>query len=125
MPQPIARWSPSLDCWIECDDETESLFSVPSAVFSGILPTSGMTRDGTAYELPTSVPATPGSASLSPPPDGVLTRGGSGSPPKLMPTPEAKLGSSGPDYARATRAGTGADSLHETVGRLTGALPPE
>jgi DNA (cytosine-5)-methyltransferase 1 len=36
----------------------------------------------------------------------------------LLPTPEAKLGSSGPDYARMTRPGTGGDSLHETVGRL-------
>jgi len=37
---------------------------------------------------------------------------------RLFPTPEAKLGSSGPDYARATRPGTGGDSLHEAVGRL-------
>lgn len=36
----------------------------------------------------------------------------------LLPTPEAKLGSSGPDYARASRPGTGGDSLHEAVGRL-------
>ena len=37
---------------------------------------------------------------------------------RLLPTPEAKLGSSGPDYARADRDGTGGDSLHEAVGRL-------
>lgn len=37
---------------------------------------------------------------------------------RLLPTPEAKLGSSGPDYARMTRPGTGGDSLHEAVGRL-------
>lgn len=36
----------------------------------------------------------------------------------LLPTPEAKLGSSGPDYARMNRPGTGGDSLHEAVGRL-------
>lgn len=41
----------------------------------------------------------------------------------LLPTPEAKLGSSGPDYARATRPGTGGDSLHEAVGRLVGDGP--
>ena len=39
---------------------------------------------------------------------------------RLLPTPEAKLGSSGPDYARAARPGAGGDSLHEAVGRLAG-----
>lgn len=37
---------------------------------------------------------------------------------RLLPTPEAKLGTSGPDYARATRPGTGGDSLHEAVGKM-------
>lgn len=37
---------------------------------------------------------------------------------KLLPTPEAKLGSSGADFARATRPGAGGDSLHEAVARL-------
>ena len=37
---------------------------------------------------------------------------------RLLPTPEAKLGSSGADYARAGREGSGGDSLHEALGRL-------
>jgi DNA (cytosine-5)-methyltransferase 1 len=55
---------------------------------------------------------------------GADTDGGAGpvltGRPRLLPTPEAKLGSSGPDYARATRAGSGGDSLHEAVGKLLG-----
>lgn len=56
LPQPIAHWNPTLDCWLASDDEAESLFSVPSVVFSETFPHSGMTRAGTAYALPTSVP---------------------------------------------------------------------
>jgi hypothetical protein len=59
--KPIATWDPDLDCWIVSDDDTESLFSVPSLVFSETFPVSGMTVGGTAYELPTSEPHTDGS----------------------------------------------------------------
>ena len=56
MPEPIANWSPIHDCWLESDDETESLFSVPSAVFSATFPTSGTTVAGMAYAQPTLEP---------------------------------------------------------------------
>jgi hypothetical protein len=36
----------------------------------------------------------------------------------LLPTPEAKLSDSGPDYARAGRAGSGGDDLTTTVHRM-------
>ena len=36
----------------------------------------------------------------------------------LLPTPEAKLGSSGPDYARADRDGSGGDDLTTTLFKL-------
>lgn len=42
----------------------------------------------------------------------------------LLPTPEAKLGSAGPDYARASRPGSGGDDLTTAVYRLTGAVTP-
>src|SRR5690606_5632384 len=67
-----------------------------------------MTRDGVAYELPTSVPRTEGS--------------GSSSSPGLLPTPDAKLSDSGPVYARAKRNGSGGDDLTTTVHRHL--LPP-
>lgn len=38
---------------------------------------------------------------------------------RLFPTPEAKLGSSGPDYARASREESGGDDLTTAVARLT------
>ena len=75
MPEPIARWSTTHDCWLMFDDETESLFSVPSAVFSETFPISGMTVAGMAYELPTSAHPTDGSASSC--------------LPTLLPTPDA------------------------------------
>lgn len=60
-----------------------------------------MTRNGKAFALPTSALPTAGNASSS-----------------LLPTPEAKLADSGPDYARATRAGSGGDDLTTTLLRL-------
>jgi hypothetical protein len=50
------------------------------------------------YERPTPARLTAGSASSS-----------------LLPTPEAKLSDSGPDYARANRAGSGGDDLTTTI----------
>ena len=89
QPQPIASWSPDLDCWTRFDDETESLFSVPSVVFSETFPTSGMTVAGTAYELPTSEPRTDDSASSSLPTPRA-TRGGSNTETvRLLPTTTA------------------------------------
>lgn len=37
---------------------------------------------------------------------------------QLLPTPEAKLASSGPDYARANREGSGGDDLTTTIARI-------
>lgn len=44
-----------------------------------------------------------------------LGRGPNG---RLLPTPEAKLASSGPDYARMNRDGSGGDDLTTTIWRL-------
>ena len=96
--QPIASWNPERDAW---ESPTQSLLSELSDVYSETWPASGMTRSGTATALPTLAPPTPAAACVS-----------------LLPTPEAKLGSSGPDYARATRAGSGGDDLITTVAKL-------
>jgi hypothetical protein len=67
QPKPIATWDPDLDCWIASDDDPESLFSVPSLVYSETFPVSGMTLAGTAYELPTLERHTDGSECSSSP----------------------------------------------------------
>lgn len=82
-----------------------SLLCEHSAPFLGTWPASGMTRTGAASELPMWEPPTPGSGSSSSP------------GPDLLPTPEAKLANSGPDYARADREGSGGDDLVTTVAR--------
>jgi hypothetical protein len=41
----------------------------------------------------------------------------------LMPTPQAKLANAGPDYARATRAGSGGDDLTTVLAKTTTLLP--
>ena len=56
MPKPLATWNTARDAW-EIPD-TEGLFCEHLAVFSGTWPTSGMTRSGVAYALPTWEPAT-------------------------------------------------------------------
>lgn len=94
QPKPIATWSPTLDVWLASDDETEGLFSVPSAVFSETFPTSGTWADGTAYELPTSEPRTDDSECSSLPTPRA-TRGGSHTETvALLPTP--MVGSTSP-----------------------------
>ena len=49
--QPIAIWSTARDVWEI--PQTEGLFCEHLDVFSETFPTSGMTRNGMAYELPT------------------------------------------------------------------------
>ena len=61
MPKPIAQWNPARDVW-ETDELT---FCGHSAVYSETFPSSGMTRSGVAYALPTWAPPTDGSASSS------------------------------------------------------------
>ena len=68
MPNPLATWNPDRDCW---ETEVVDIFG-HSDVYSETWPTSGMTRDGVAYALPTWAPPTTGSASSSSPPDAML-----------------------------------------------------
>ena len=103
MPRLVARWNPNRDLW---ESDQMSLFSELSDVFSETWPISGMTRGGVAYELPMSVPRT-------------VVSGFSSSRGRLMPTPEAKLSDSGPDFARAGREGSGGDDLTTAVVRMS------
>lgn len=85
QPKPIAQWNPARDVWET--PETEDLFCEHLDVFSETWPTSGSMRNGTAYALPTSEPATAdGESSLLPTPR--ATRGGSNTETvELLPTP--------------------------------------
>ena len=55
MAAPIASWNSQRDVW---ETDQGDLISGHLVVFSETFPTSGMTRSGTAYALPTSEPAT-------------------------------------------------------------------
>ena len=59
----FAEWDPDSSSWRTFED-TFDLGLTPSSVS---FPTSGMTRAGFAYELPTWAPATTGNDSSSPP----------------------------------------------------------
>lgn len=61
MPQPIATWNPARDVW----ETNQGCLCGHLLVYSETLPTSGMTRAGTAYALPTSAPHMDGSESSS------------------------------------------------------------
>ena len=85
QPQPIAQWNPARDVW-----ETDQLLICGhSDVFSETFPTSGMTRSGTAFALPTSEPRTDGSGSSSLPTPRATRGGSSTETVALLPTPEA------------------------------------
>lgn len=60
----LAIWNPERDCW---ETGVEDIFG-HSDVFSETWPTSGMTRNGVAYALPTWAPPTTASACSSSPP---------------------------------------------------------
>ena len=77
MPQPIAVWNRARGVWEV--PETENLICEHSELFSATWPTSGTTRNGWAYELPTSAPPMDASGSSL-----------------LLPTPEAWEGERGP-----------------------------
>ena len=63
MQRPIASWNPARDVWETPD--SEGLFCEHWDVFSETFPSSGTTRGGTAYALPTWEQRTDGSASSS------------------------------------------------------------
>ena len=96
--QPIASWNPERDVW---ESPTQSLLSEHLDVYSETWPLSGSMRNGSVFPRPAWEPPTNDSATSS-----------------LLPTPEAKLGSSGPDYARSNRQGSGGDDLTTTVAKL-------
>ena len=101
MPELIAQWNPTRDCWETT--QQASLLSEHLDVYSETWPTSGMTRSGVAYELPTWEPPTDafGSSSLLPTP--VATEGTKGTLQSsdereaqgLLPTPTARDGKDG------------------------------
>lgn len=74
--QPTATWNPARDAW---EVQTTGLFCEHSDVFSETFPSSGMTRGGRLYVLPTWEQRTGGSVSSS-------SRG------PLMATPRAQHG---------------------------------
>ena len=63
MPKPIAQWNPARSAW----ETDEVSLCGHSDVFSETWPSSGMTRAGRAYALPTWERRTDGSASSSSP----------------------------------------------------------
>ena len=75
MPEPLAKWNPSRDCW-ESTDQI-GLLSEHLDVYSETFPTSGMTRNGLAFERQMPELRTPGSGCSS------------------LPTPRASRGASG------------------------------
>lgn len=100
----LGYWNTDRDCWevpaTTLLDETE--------VFTAAWPTAGVVVRGQAFRQPDWKPTAE------------LRRG-------LLPTPEAKLATAGPDYARAGRAGSGGDdlitALAKTYGSVSNLLP--
>ena len=117
-PPPLAQWNPTRDCWETTG--TASLFSEHLDVFSETWPTSGMTRSGTAYALPTSGPLTAGSESSSSPspvtPPAVPKMPAQGA---LLPTPSASLGvNGGSQHPDKRQAGGHSVQLHDVIENL-------
>lgn len=132
LPEPLAVYDHASSCWRTFG----GMFPSDSMPSLATFPASGMTRGGELYELPTPEHPTdePECSSVLPTPTRRGYRTGyqaGGSPPNrrgsaplndavahLLPTPEAKLSDSGPDYARANREGSGGDDLTTTVHRF-------
>lgn len=95
MPMPIAIWNPARDVWET--PNSPGLFCEHLDVYSETFPTSGMTANGAAYELPTWEPHTDASESssllLKTPTSQLAVNGGSQHPDKR------KLGGHGPTLA--------------------------
>lgn len=75
QPVPIAKWDAARDVWTRIPPQDMLPCFEPSDVYSETLPTSGMTRAGTAFALPTSAHPMGDSAFSS-----------------LLPTPDANMG---------------------------------
>lgn len=98
--QPFAIWNPASGVW-----ETSQLdLSGRSAPYSETWPTSGMTRGGSAYPLPSSVLRIPGSASSS-----------SRAAPILFRTPLASDASRGGESLEQVRARRGTITLSHQI----------
>lgn len=94
MPKQVATWNSARDVWEI--PATEGFFCEHSDVYLEIFPTSGMTLNGVAYELPTWEPAMDGSGSsslLKTPTTQLAINGGSQHPDKR------KAGGHGPTLA--------------------------
>jgi hypothetical protein len=65
LPEPFARYDPDSSSWRTCEDYLPLGMDASLDEFSDRWPTSGTTRAGMAYALPTSAPLTDGGASSS------------------------------------------------------------
>ena len=92
--QPLATWNPARGVW----ETTQVAICGHLEPYSQTWPKWGSMRTGAVFPLPK--------------PEHPTDVNGCGS---LLPTPEAKLSDSGPDYARANRPGSGGDDLTTTV----------
>ena len=107
MPEPIAQWNPTRDCWETT--QQASLLSEHLDVYSETWPTSGMTRSGVAYGLPT----------WEPPMDAF-------GPSSLLPTPLASEGTKPSNTMGAVRmAATGEVFLTNVIVSLCRLDPTE
>ena len=105
MPEPIAQWNPTRDCWETT--QQASLLSEHLDAYSETWPTSGMTRSGVAYALPTWEPPTGDSESSF-----LL-------PAAMLPTPVATEGTKGTLQSSAERAAQGRQVyLSNAIGSL-------
>lgn len=96
LPEALAWYDPGSSCWRTFEDSSLLAVDGCSDEFSARWPSSGMTRAGKVYALPTSVPATPASATLrllKTPTAQLATNGGSQHPDKR------KAGGHGPTLA--------------------------
>lgn len=102
MPKPIGTWNPARGTWDDPNGAID-LLSEHSEPFSATWPTSGMTRAGAAYELPT--PALPTAATAS----------------SSLPTPRASRGASGTETMYAL--GAERTDEHRTQGQVSPPTP--
>jgi hypothetical protein len=114
VPKPVAIWNSARDVWET--PQTEGLFCEHLDVYSETFPTSGMTVNGAAYELPTWEPRTgdTGSLSLLPTVTASEATGAGSGPAKtggdnlrtavtLLPSPRASEGEKGGPNMRGSK----------------------